>query len=98
MPITDRLLDRCHAEMVLEPSRKVAADVRVTPRPGPRTGTDAAYRHHRQQFRHLRRAARRSASGRRILPIAAIVVGLVATAGWTAFLGYQLFQVIELMF
>ena len=83
---------------MVEPSRKVAAEVRVTPRPGPRTGTDVAYRHHRQQFRHLRRAARRSASSRWIiLAIAAIVAGLIATAGWTAFLGYQLFQVIGLM-
>jgi len=96
MPITGRLSDRCHAEIMLEPSRKVAAE--VGPRPGPRTGTDAAYRHHRQQFRHLRRAARRSASGRQILPIAAIAVGLIATAGWTAFLGYELSRVIGLMF
>ena len=84
---------------MLESSRKVAADVRVTPRPRPRTGTDVAYRYRRQQFRHLRRAARRSASGRSIiLAIAAIVTGLIATAGWTAFLGYQLFRVIGLMF
>jgi len=31
------------------------------------------------------------------LPIAAIVMGLAASAAWTAFLGFELFRVIELM-
>jgi hypothetical protein len=34
----------------------------------------------------------------RILSLSAIVCGLAASAGWTAFLGYQLFRVIGLMF
>jgi hypothetical protein len=33
----------------------------------------------------------------RVLPIAVIVCGLVATAAWAAFLGFGLFRVIELI-
>ena len=34
----------------------------------------------------------------RNLPIAAIVLGIAVSVIWTAFLGYQLFHVIGLMF
>jgi hypothetical protein len=34
----------------------------------------------------------------RILPIAAIACGLILTAAWVAFLGFEMFRVVELIF
>ena len=86
---------------MLQPFRQADSRIGVIPHPGPRTCAAAAYCNHLQLFRQLRRAtARQNATVLQttVVPVSGIVLGLAASAAWAAFLGFELFRAIELMF
>jgi hypothetical protein len=81
-------------------NHQAALGARTSPRPASRTGANQrrGSRRRGQLSRRLRYITLSGPPVKRILPIAAIVVGLAASAAWTAFLGYQLFRVTTLVF
>jgi len=83
----------------MAPNQEAALVVATPLRPRPRTGVNPrrGSRRRGQLPWRLRHVTLRSTAAKQILPIAAIAVGLAASAAWTGFLGFAFLQLIGLL-
>jgi hypothetical protein len=63
----------------------------------PRTGNQRRGSGRRELSPGFRRITPASTTGELILPIAAVVMGLVLSAAWSAFLGFEVWRLVRLL-
>jgi hypothetical protein len=79
------------------PNQQAVLDVRTPLRTGPRARINLRRGSGRRDQLSQRLPQITSAPRQAILPIAAVVLGLIASAAWSTFLAFELWQLIRLL-